>query len=79
MIKSREIIDIISTAKTFNSTPSDIIGIDVEYVYLRYCFDEACNYLYLMMQPDKDGKTKQPNFPRTDKSQNPGLDLLLGS
>jgi hypothetical protein len=32
------------------------------------------------MQPDKDGKTIEPRFKniQQNKSQNPGLDLLLG-
>jgi hypothetical protein len=50
-------------------------------VYGRYCIDEAATYLYNMMQPDKDGKTKKPTFIediKESKTKNPGLDLLLG-
>ena len=45
-----------------------------------YCIDEACAYLYNMMQPDSDGKTKKPTFIediKESKTNNPGLDLLL--
>lgn len=50
-------------------------------MYGRYCIDEAATYLYNMMQPDKDGKTKKPIFKEDimeSKTKNPGLDLLLG-
>ena len=70
----------ISTAKTFNIRPCDLIGIDEEDIYARYCFDEACTYLYNLMQPDKNGKTKKPTFiedMNESKYNNPGLDLLM--
>jgi len=32
-----------------------------------------------MMQPDKDGKCKEPRFKEDNKtSDNPGLDMILG-
>jgi len=32
-----------------------------------------------MMQPDKDGKCKEPRFEEDNKaSDNPGLDMILG-
>lgn len=80
LIKSRRILNIISTSKTFNSRPCDLIGIDKDDIYARYCFDEACTYLYELMQPDKDGKSKKPTFIediQESKHHNPGLDLLL--
>ena len=64
----------------FNTTPSTILGVDESEVYLCYCINEACAYIYNKMQPDKDGKTVEPRFKniQQNKSQNPGLDLLLG-
>ena len=59
-----------------------ILGIDEDDVYGRYCIDEAATYLYNMMQPDKEGKTKKPIFREDEiesktKNKNPGLDLLM--
>jgi hypothetical protein len=81
LFQSRRILNVISTAKTFKCRPSDLLGIDENDVYGRYCIDEAATYLYNMMQPDKDGKTKKPTFIediKESKTKNPGLDLLLG-
>ena len=80
LFKSSEILDVISIAKTFGSTPSEVLGVDNSEIYLKYCIDEACAYLYSMMQPDKDGKIKQPKFENKvkTKSKNPGLDFLMG-
>ena len=53
---------------------------DTEDVYACYCIDEACAYLYNMLQPDKDGNTKKPTFIediQESKTNNPGLDLLM--
>nr|DAY95298.1 MAG TPA: hypothetical protein [Caudoviricetes sp.] len=62
-----------------NCRPSDLIGIDQEETYARYCIDEACTYIYNMMQPDKDGKCKEPRFEEDESvSDNPGLDMILG-
>ena len=57
-----------------------MLGVDEEDIYGKYCIDEACAYLYNMLQPDKDGKTKKPVFIediRESKTNNPGLDLLM--
>lgn len=81
LFQSRKILNVISTAKTFGCRPSDLLGIDEDDVYGRYCIDEAATYLYNRMQPDKDGKTKKPTFIediKESKTKNPGLDLLLG-
>ena len=81
LFQSRRILNVISTAKTFGCRPSDLLGIDEDDVYGRYCIDVAATYLYNMMQPDKDGKTKKPTFVediKESKTNNPGLDLLLG-
>ena len=81
LFKSSEILDVISIAKTFNTTPSEVLGVDSTEIYLKYCIDEACAYMYSMMQPDKDGKTKEPKFTQYNKkkeSKNPGLDFLMG-
>lgn len=80
LFKSSEILDVISIAKTFNTTPSEVLGVDSTEIYLKYCIDEACAYMYSMMQPDKDGKTKEPKFENKvkTKSKNPGLDFLMG-
>ena len=70
----------INTAKTFNCRPSELLGVDEEDVYACYCIDEACAYLYNMLQPDKDGKTLTPTFIediKKSKTNNPGLDLLM--
>ena len=70
----------INTAKTFNCRPSELLGVDEEDVYACYCIDEACAYLYNMLQPDKDGKTLTPIFIediKESKTNNPGLDLLM--
>lgn len=70
----------INTAKTFNCRPSELLGVDEEDVYACYCIDEACAYLYNMLQPDKDGKTLTPTFIEDineSKTNNPGLDLLM--
>ena len=70
----------INTAKTFNCSPSELLGVDEEDVYACYCIDEACAYLYNMLQPDKDGKTLTPTFIediKESKTNNPGLDLLM--
>ena len=70
----------INTAKTFNCRPSELLGVDEEDVYAWYCIDEACAYLYNMLQPDKDGKTLTPTFIediKESKTNNPGLDLLM--
>ena len=82
LFKSSKILDIISVAKTFNTLPSDVVGIDKEDSYFRYCFDEACTYIYSKMQPDKDGNCVEPVFEETRKSttqrhSNPGLELLM--
>lgn len=55
------------------------MGVDKSEIYARYCIDDACNYIYNMMQPDKDGNVKEPQFIEEDKlnHKNPGLDLLL--
>ena len=80
LFKISEILDDISIAKTFSTTPAQVLGIDDSEIYLAYCINEACAYLYSMMQPDKDGKTKQPRFDNDikTKSKNPGLDFLMG-
>lgn len=81
LFQSRRILNVISTAKTFGCRPSDLLGIDEEDVYGRYCIDEAATYLYNLMQPDKDGKCKKPTFKediKESKTNNPGLDLLMG-
>lgn len=82
LFESRRILNVISTAKTFGCRPSDLLGIDEDDVYGRYCIDEAATYLYNMMQPDKEGKTKKPIFKEDiieskTKNKNPGLDLLM--
>ena len=80
LFQSRRILNVINTAKTFNCRPSELLGVDEEDIYGRYCIDEACAYLYNMLQPDKDGKTKKPVFIediRESKTNNPGLDLLM--
>ena len=79
MFRSSSILEIIGIAKNFNTTPSDIMGVDESEIYARYCIDDACNYIYNMMQPDKDGNVKEPQFIEEDKlnHRNPGLDLLL--
>nr|DAM98048.1 MAG TPA: hypothetical protein [Caudoviricetes sp.] len=82
-MQSKKVLDVISIAKTFNALPSDVIGLSKDDPYTRYCFDEACTYLYSMMQPDKDGHTKEPIFEEDRKKKetkynNPGLELLLG-
>lgn len=64
LFKSRKIINVISTAKTFGCRPSDILGIEDDDIYARYCIDEACTYLYNRMQPNKDGKSEKPNVYR---------------
>ena len=67
-------------AKTFNTLPSDVIGIDKDDSYFRYCFDEACTYIYGKMQPDKDGNCVEPIFKeerKSSKHSNPGLELLM--
>lgn len=78
-MESKEILDVIAISKTFHALPSDVIGIDMEDKYTRYCFNEACTYLYNMMQPDKDGHRNEPRFKEDKKSKtnNPGLDLFL--
>ena len=53
---------------------------DTEDVYACYCIDEACAYLYNLLQPDKEGNTKKPTFIediQESKTNNPGLDLLM--
>lgn len=73
-------MNVINTAKTFNCRPSELLGVDEEDVYACYCIDEACAYLYNMLQPDKDGKTLTPTFIEDineSKTNNPGLDLLM--
>ena len=80
LFKSRKIINVISTAKTFGCRPSDILGIEDDDIYARYCIDEACTYLYNRMQPNKDGKSENPTFIedlQESKHHNPGLDLLM--
>lgn len=79
LFRSRKLLDIIAVAKIWNSTPADVLGIEEDYIYCRYCVNEACTYVYNMMQPDKDGNIREPIFPsdEDDKSYNPGLDLLL--
>lgn len=81
-MQSKKVLDVISIAKTFNALPSDVIGLSKDDPYTRYCFDEACTYLYSKMQPDKDGHTQKPVFEEDrkktkSKHNNPGLELLL--
>lgn len=79
-MRSSSILEIIGTARTFNTTPADIIGIDENEVYLRFCVNEACSYLYNRIQPDDKGNQELPIFDdeRTrSRTNNPGLDLLL--
>lgn len=79
-MESKEILDVIAIAKTFGTLPSDVVGIDLNDKYARYCFDEACTYLYNLMQPDKDGHCKKPKFKediKNENTSNPGLNLLL--
>lgn len=82
-MKSKKILDVIAISKTFHALPSDVIGLEKDDPYTRYCFDEACTYLYSMMQPDKDGNCKKPKFEedrkkKESKYNNPGLELLIG-
>lgn len=80
-MRSSSILDIIITANTFHTTPSNILGIDEQEAYLKYCIDDACAYLYNRIQPDKNGKQEMPIFDddrANSKTNNPGLDLLLG-
>ena len=80
LFQSRRILNVINTAKTFNCRPSELLGVDEEDIYGKYCIDEACAYLYNMLQPDKDGKTKKPVFIediQESKTNNPGLNLLM--
>lgn len=68
------------TAKTFGTTPADILGIDENEVYLRYCVNDACSYLYNRIQPDENGNQNLPIFDDeriNSRRHNPGLDLLL--
>lgn len=81
MFRSSEILDVIAVAKTFGTTPSNILGIEKDETYIKYCIDEACTYIYNKMQPDKDGKIEEPIFPsdeKPNKSKNEGLDFLMG-
>lgn len=45
---------LIQMSKTYNSRPSELIGIEDEYT--SYCFDEACCYIVNMIN---DGKEPQ--------------------
>ncbi len=79
-MRSSSILDIISTAHTFKTTPADILGVPEEEVYVRFCVNDACNYLWHRMQPDMNGKQELPIFDDEKKpsaSQNPGLELLM--
>ena len=79
-MRSSSILDIIATANTFHTTPADIIGVPEEEVYVRYCINDACAYLYNRIQPDDEGKREMPIFDderQNSKYNNPGLDLLL--
>lgn len=79
-MRSSSILDIISTAHTFNTTPADILGVDEIEVYARYCINEACNYLWHRIQPNMEGKQELPIFDddkKPSKSNNPGLELLM--
>lgn len=80
LFKSRKILNIISTAKTFGCRPSELLGINPYDTYTMYCVDEACTYLYNRMQPDSEGKAEKPAFIediKESKTNNPGLDLLM--
>jgi hypothetical protein len=80
MMRSSSILDIISTANTFNTTPADIFGVPEEETYLRFCINDACNYLWHRIQPDMNGKQELPVFDDErvqSKSHNPGLELLM--
>ena len=79
-MRSSSIIDIISTARNFRTTPADIVGIDESDVYSRFCFNDACNYIYNRMHPDDKGKQELPNFEQFEEhsqNYNPGLDFLM--
>ena len=79
-MRSSSILDVISTAHTFRTTPADILGISEEETYLRFCINDACNYLWHRVQPDIDGKQELPVFDDErvrSKSHNPGLELLM--
>ena len=60
---------------------SNILGIDNDETYVKYCVDEACTYIYNKMQPDKKGNIEQPVFPEDTEnkptSKNEGLEFLL--
>ncbi|MCE9677209.1 MULTISPECIES: hypothetical protein [Paraclostridium] len=40
---SRNVLRVINQSKKFNRLPSEIIGLDDDYV--AFCFDEACMYI----------------------------------
>ena len=80
MFKSKRILNVIDTARQFKCRPSDILGIDEDEIYCRYCIDEACAYLFNRIQPDGDGKCEEPIFIEDieqSKVNNPGLELLM--
>lgn len=55
------------------------MGIDDNEVYLRYCIDEACAYLYNRIQQSENKELPIFDDERINrKHYNPGLDLLLG-
>lgn len=81
LFKSSEILDVISIARTWNTTPSAVLGIDEDDLYCKYCVDEAATYLHNMLQPDENGKSREPLFEDNklrSKKHNPGLNLLMG-
>ena len=81
LFRSRKLLDIIGIAKTWGSTPADVLGIQKYDSFAYYCVNEACTYVYSKMQPDKDGNIEEPIFPsdrEESKINNPGLNMLLG-
>lgn len=63
----------LSIAETFKKLPSEVLGIDDEYV--AYCFNQACIHI---LNEIKDGK--KPIFSEDKiykKRENTGLQMLL--
>lgn len=56
-MSSERIISVISMSKRYKQRPSQIIGVTDEYT--AYCFDEACLYIWNMMEDGKEPKFKK--------------------
>lgn len=73
-MESQNVLNIIAIATRFNCLPSEVISIDNEDVYAKYCFNEACMYLLKRIE---DKETPHFKVSKKIERENPLLQKML--